>query len=226
VLPDRHLDLGCGKRPRNPYERGRLSGVDMRPLESGEDFEYRAADLTVEPIPYESDRFGSVSAFDFIEHVPRVLPSGDGRSTTFPFIRLMDEIWRVLAPGGLLYAVTPAYPHAEAFQDPTHVNIITDHTHDYFCGAKPLARMYGFGGRFEMRRLEWVAVQQAYTAHAPAPPTGARRLAHGVRDAVRKLRGREVGRRPYLLWELEAVKARDGVAAPKSSEHADGHALG
>ena len=77
----------------------------------------------------------------------------------------MDEIWRVLAPGGLLYAVTPAYPHAEAFQDPTHVNIITDHTHDYFCGAKPLARMYGFGGRFEMRRLEWVAVHQAYTAH-------------------------------------------------------------
>jgi len=94
VLPDRHLDLGCGKRPRNPYERSRLSGVDIRPLESGEDFEYRAADLTVEPIPYESDRFGSVSAFDFIEHVPRVLPRGDGRSTTFPFIRLMDEIWR------------------------------------------------------------------------------------------------------------------------------------
>jgi hypothetical protein len=29
----------------------------MRPLESGEDFEYRVADLTVEPIPYESDRF-------------------------------------------------------------------------------------------------------------------------------------------------------------------------
>ena len=198
----------------------------MRPLESGEDFEYRAADLTVEPIPYESDRFGSVSAFDFIEHLPRVLPSSDGRGTTFPFIRVMDEIWRVLAPGGLLYAVTPAYPHPEAFQDPTHVNIITDHTHDYFCGAKPLARMYGFGGRFEMRRLEWVAVQDAYTAYRPTPPAAARRLAHGVRDAVRRLRGREVGRRPYLLWELEAVKPRDGVAVPQSSEHADGPALG
>ena len=198
----------------------------MRPLESQENFEYRAADLTLEPIPYEADRFGSVSAFDFIEHVPRVLPSSDGRSTTFPFIRLMNEIWRVLAPGGLLYAVTPAYPHAEAFQDPTHVNIITDHTHDYFCGAKPLARMYGFGGRFETRRLEWVAVHEAYTAHPAAPPTALRRAAHGVRDAVRKLRGREGESRPYLLWELEAVKAQDGVVSLKSSEQVNGHVRG
>jgi len=78
-----------------------------------------------------------------------------------------------------------------------------------------------------MRRLEWVAVQNAYTAHPLAPPpTGVRKLAHGVRDTVRKLRGREVGRCPYLLWELEAVKAPDGAAAPPSPEHADGQARG
>jgi SAM-dependent methyltransferase len=220
MLPDRHLDLGCGKRPRNPYGRGRLSGVDIRPLESSDDFEYRTANLTLEAIPYESDRFGSVSAFDFIEHVPRVLASGDDRGTVFPFIRLMDEIWRVLAPGGLFYAVTPAYPHAEAFQDPTHVNIITDRTHDYFCGDKPLARMYGFGGRFEVRRLEWVAVHQAYSAHHPTPRSNAaKQLAHALRDAVRRLRGRPVRfDRTYVLWELEAIKTPAGAAGPGSSE--------
>lgn len=227
MLPDLHLDLGCGKRPRNPYARARLSGVDIRPLESSEDFEYRSANLALEPIPYESDRFGSVSAFDFIEHVPRVLPSVDGRSTMFPFVRLMDEIWRVLAPGGLLYAVTPAFPYAEAFQDPTHVNIITDRTHDYFCGAKPLARMYGFGGQFEMRRLDWVAVHQAYSVQQSMKQlVAAKRLAHAVRDTVRKLRGKQVGSdRPYLLWELEAIKAHEAIAVPGSFEHVAGHVL-
>jgi SAM-dependent methyltransferase len=212
ALPDLHLDLGCGKRPRNPYARDRLCGVDIRPMQSTEGFEYRHANLAIEPIPFESDRFASVSAFDFIEHVPRLMLTADGHGTTFPFVRLMGEIWRVLAPGGLLYAVTPAYPHAEAFQDPTHVNIITERTHEYFCGAKPLARMYGFEGLFELRRLEWVHVQEAYTAQPPAPPPPAAKppLARSVRDAVRRLRGRAVpppSHGPYLLWELQAVKA-------------------
>ena len=66
----------------------------------------------------------------------------------------MSEISLVLRPGGMLYAVTPCYPSREAFQDPTHVNIITDRTHLYFCGDEPLGRMYGFTDRFTVRRGE------------------------------------------------------------------------
>lgn len=99
-LPDFHLDLGCGDRPRNPYGRARLAGVDIRPLPAGSHFEYRVANLALQPIPFPDDSFGSVSAFDFIEHMPRVLMAPDGAGTVFPFVRLMDEIWRVLAPGG------------------------------------------------------------------------------------------------------------------------------
>jgi SAM-dependent methyltransferase len=233
-VPDVHLDLGCGKRPRNPYQRTRVCGVDIRALSSSNDFEFRAANLSIDPIPYPDDAFGSVSAFDFIEHVPRILGSADGRSTAFPFIRLMNEAWRVLAHGGRLYAVTPTYPHAEAFQDPTHVNIITERTHEYFCGDNPLGRMYGFEGHFIVRRAEWVRLQESFIA-APPPPVRVvapepmapsvpqhKQIARAVRDFVRRLRGKQIVPPPaiaperlmYFLWELEAVKTTRSTARP------------
>lgn len=214
-LPDCHLDLGCGASPRNPYGRAHLAGVDIRPLPSAAAFELRVANLVVQPIPFADDAFGSVSAFDFIEHVPRVLATADGAGTTFPFVRLMDEIWRVLAPGGLFYALTPAWPHAEAFVDPTHVNIITERTHEYFCGDEPLAAMYGFRGRFAARQVGWVNEGHAYTARPDLLSghrhRGLRRLARNLRAASRAMRGKEdPGRRKvHLLWELEACKDPD-----------------
>jgi len=228
-LPDVHLDLGCGSKPRNPYARSCLCGVDIRGVSSAGAVEFRAANLSIDPIPWPADHFGSVSAFDFLEHVPRVLVTPDGRGTFFPFIRLMNEVWRVLAPGGLLYALTPAFPHPDAFVDPTHVNFITDRTHEYFCGSEPLARMYGFDGEFRARRVEWAHVQQSYNAlqrsetpmpvHAkPKPVVLHRRMARGVRDTVRMLRGAPIPiapQRPYILWEFEAVKPQGArTAAP------------
>ncbi len=212
TLPDHHLDLGCGKFPRNPYARGSLSGIDIRPLAATETFDYRVANLALQPIPHEDDRFGSVSAFDFIEHVPRLRVAADGASTVFPFIELMDEVWRVLAPGGRFYALTPAFPHPEAFADPTHVNLITEKTHEYFCGDRPMARMYGFGGRFEALQVRWVQPEYHYSPLKGSPdnrkpPSPGKQASHALRSLSRWLRGKPAaGRRAYLLWELEAVK--------------------
>ena len=216
---DRHLDLGCGKFPRNPYRKAELHGVDIRALSpQDEGFDYRRANLALEPIPYPDGHFASVSAYDFIEHVPRMLIGGS-EGTRLPFIELMNEIWRVLAPDGRLYAVTPAWPHAEAFVDPTHVNVITEGTVDYFVGTAPLGRIYGFRGHFELLRQDWVNADEARSPDAGGEEnlfrarqyeTGHKRLAQRFRHWSRRMRGkpdeRPPPRRHWLRWELRAIK--------------------
>lgn len=196
-VADRHLDLGCGTIPRNPYGRSALFGVDIRRLEAtaSAEFEFAAANLSFEPIPFADAQFASVSAFDFIEHIPRVLNGAALNTTVFPFIRLMNEVWRVLAPGGLFYALTPCYPGLEAFSDPTHVNVITERTHSYFCGAEPLGRMYGFDGRFTVCRAQWVIPEHSLVV---AP--------RSWRQEWDRKRRERAGKLVYFLWELEAVK--------------------
>ena len=215
MTPDVHLDLGCGKRPRNPYRRGSLCGTDFRDVGDAvavvgpaPTFEFRPCNLALEAIPWPDDSFASVSAFDVIEHIPRVLATADGGATFFPFVRLMNEVWRVLAPGGLFYALTPAYPSVLAFQDPTHVNIITDRTHEYFCGDKPLGRMYGFDGHFRVVRTMWVEDAAPYRADPHPPPLPLlRQVAYRLRDAGRVIRGKraQVLETHYVLWELEKL---------------------
>lgn len=158
---------------------------------------FRCANLSLDPIPHPDSSFDSISAFDFLEHVPRVLSTADGRSTRFPFLELMGEIHRVLKPGGRLYAVTPAYPNAEAFQDPTHVNIITDQTWLYFCGVTPLAKPYGFTGSFEMRRNERALHPDFFEPMIPLD----------WRRRYKRMRLLRKGRLPHLMWEFVCLKS-------------------
>ena len=190
----RHLDLGCGPVPRNPYHQDELFGVDIAPTENSSQITIRQANLTLQPIPFPDHYFDSLSAFDFLEHVPRVLPTPDGLSTRFPFIELMNEIHRVLRPGGILYALTPCYPAYEAFQDPTHVNIMTEKTHLYFTGANPLGRMYGFSGQFEARKVEWMVHKDALTPLVPL------NLSQKFRRMNYKLKGKFT----HIAWEFIA----------------------
>lgn len=151
----RHLDMGCGTIARNPYECSEVWGCDLVDLgQSAEssNFNFVTADISKPPLPFEDNFFSSVSAFDLVEHIPR---SGylDGAPYS-PFISLMNEVYRILQHDGVFLASTPAFPHPAAFQDPTHVNFITDETHHYFCGNDPYARRYGFVGSFTVRKVK------------------------------------------------------------------------
>lgn len=136
------LDLGCGETIRNPYQALQCVGLDI------ED-----ADLAVEPIPYPDEHFDFVTAYDFLEHIPRLLYVPHRR---YPFVELMSEIYRVMKVGGKFLSSTPAFPHAPAFQDPTHVNIITPLTFaEYFDDEKTWAKMYGFRGAFHINNMRY-----------------------------------------------------------------------
>jgi len=164
------LDLGCGATPRNPFGAGRARGLDIA---ASSDSGVEACDLFRQAIPFGDREFDYVTAFDFLEHVPRVACTEE--RTRFPFIELMNEISRVLKEGGLFFSRTPAYPAKEAFQDPTHVNIITDQTIPYyFClnngtGEGPWGRRYGFQGEFVLLAQERIGCWlMALLARCPA----------------------------------------------------------
>lgn len=144
------LDLGCGPVPKNTFQAQEVYGIDVREdVAAG----ISRADLVLEPIPWPDESFEFVTAHDFIEHIPRVIYAPVRRNA---FVELMNEVYRVLKPGGLFLSVTPAYPHPAAFSDPTHVNIITEDTwRCYFDHERRWASIYGFTGRFLVRSQEW-----------------------------------------------------------------------
>ncbi len=144
------LDLGCGPNPRNIFNANVTYGIDVR---TDLDKNVIKADLVLEKIPFNDCFFDFVTAHDFIEHIPRVIYYPERRNS---FVELMSEIWRVLKPDGKFYSSTPAFPHAAAFWDPTHVNFITEQTFPlYFDDVNNWAKGYGFNGAFKVLSQTW-----------------------------------------------------------------------
>jgi SAM-dependent methyltransferase len=157
-----HLDLGSGNRPANPFDCDSLIASDIYQIPY--DIEHNFKSIVIENfrIPLNDAVLDSVSAYDVIEHIPRSFQSNNGNIEN-PFIMVMNEISRVLKPGGIFIAVTPSFPSPVAFQDPTHVNFITKNTANYFAGpawAKEIG--YGFTGSFEIIQNSWVFGQSPY----------------------------------------------------------------
>jgi len=191
-MSTKHLDIGCGSKPRNPFNCDELYGVDIIKQEVN-DFIYEQCNVVLESLPFEESTFDSVSAYDFLEHIPRFAVINN--QTTFPFILLMNEIYRVLKPGGTFYAITPCYPRVEAFVDPTHVNIITNKTHIYFTSPQHMGRMYGFTGSFKIKRVKRIKPSQE-TTHKHFILTFLKQIYYTIRYK----------KKSHLLWEFTANK--------------------
>lgn len=146
----RALDLGCGTHPRNPFGADELLGVDLRDDLGAA---VRKADLAARPIPYGDDSFEYVTAFDLLGYIPRTADLPHRRR---PFVELMNEIHRVLKPGGHFLAMTPAHPQAALPGDAAQVNLLTEETFlRCFDDVHRRASVDGFTGAFRVVLQEW-----------------------------------------------------------------------
>jgi len=164
-----HLDLGSGSRPSNPFKCKRLisSDINANALKI-QDKNFSFIQIkNISKIPMDDNSVDSVSAFDLLEHIPRAWQSESGELQN-PFIESMNEIYRVLKPGGIFLAVTPAFPSPQAFQDPTHVNIISEETISYFDeNAWATTLGYGYTGKFQKMHQSWLRGAGPYLGRFP-----------------------------------------------------------
>lgn len=206
-----HLDLGSGRNVRNPFGVSNLYGVDIAtPTQNlNEATKFISTDIT-QNLPFPDSTFDSISAFDVLEHIPR-WERDSNNQIVFPFVNLMSEIFRILKPGGLFVSVTPAYPAPEAFQDPTHINVITENTVEYFVGSNPAAKTvgYGFTGNFSIAHHSWLRgggpfesldnrISPGLSGRGPVKD-----LMKFIKRSIRLLNSRK---RSHLLWVLRAEK--------------------
>jgi SAM-dependent methyltransferase len=200
----KHLDLGAGKHYHNPFDAKLKFAADIFPEKPSHfvGIEYFQADLT-KPLPFEDNCFDSISCYDVLEHIPRWERLVNG-SISFPFIELMSEVNRILKPGGFFYALTPAFPSPAAFQDPTHINIISTNTISYFVEPEPYAENYGFRGSFNLVHQSWMKGVGPTTTKLPHPNL---RKLQGLLDIlrylIRTLRVFKNTSPSHLLWVLQ-----------------------
>lgn len=119
----RKLNLGCGKDIR-PAAEGWVN-MDIAPL-PGVDVVH---DLLEFPWPFEDASVDHVFASHVMEHVPHFVPAFPRKNG---FLVVMEELHRILRPGGTVEIVSPHHESADRWADPTHTRVIHPRNFAYF----------------------------------------------------------------------------------------------
>lgn len=123
-LPYTELLLGCGylrkKRLRQPDEEDTFQNLvtcDINPACNPD----VVHDLNIMPWPFQDNEFDEIHAYEVLEHFGK---QGDYKS----FFEHFNELYRILKPGGVLYASTPTWSGMWAWSDPGHTRVISEGT--------------------------------------------------------------------------------------------------
>ena len=107
-------------------------------------------------LPLDDDSVGVVRAKDFLEHIPHCYDSMCRHEAAFCTVGLMNEIYRVLVPGGWLLSMTPSTGGRGAFQDPTHCSFWNPNSFWYYTREEQARFVPGITARFEVGEV-WEA---------------------------------------------------------------------
>lgn len=90
------------------------------------------ADVEARGLPFRSNTFDRVIAFNLLEHVSDL-------------VHVMQEIHRVLTPHGVIHIRVPHFTHRGAYGDPTHRRFFSYDTFFYFWSEFRWNYHFGFG---------------------------------------------------------------------------------
>lgn len=100
------LNLGCGTDIKQGYvnlDIIKREGVDV------------VHNLDSYPYPFPDNHFDEIIAIHLLEHVD-------------DFLKTLEELYRILKPGGKIKAIVPYFSSTGAFQDPTHKHFFSKDT--------------------------------------------------------------------------------------------------
>lgn len=115
----RELLIGCGSRrdkfmgPSEHREWSNLTTLDNNRAHKP-DWVWNLMDL---PLPFDNDTFDEIHGYEVLEH------TGAQGDYVF-FFRQFSEFWRIMKPGGMLFATVPSRHSVWAWGDPSHTRII------------------------------------------------------------------------------------------------------
>jgi SAM-dependent methyltransferase len=130
----RKLSLGCGRDVRPDHVN-----VDIVPL-PGVDVVH---DLNRLPLPFSDAQFEEVRCDSILEHLP--------------YVPLLRDIHRILAPSGRLSIQVPHFSSPSAYEDPQHVRFFTSQTLRHFAADHIANYALGFAfSRLELCHIRFV----------------------------------------------------------------------
>ncbi len=124
------LHLGCGTNIYPGWvnlDCAKLPGVDV------------VHDLNQLPLPFADGTVSEILCEDVFEHVS--------------YVPLLKECLRLLVPGGQIRIQVPHFTAVNNFDDPTHINMFSSKTFNYFAGNTYEGKFRGYYFDFRFSQM-------------------------------------------------------------------------
>ena len=140
------LDLGCG-RSKHKIKGAKVIGLDFYDKEEADVF----CDLEKGKLPFKDNEFDGIITTHVLEHVRNLIP-------------LIDEMWRVTKPGGVIFIEVPYFASSLAHSSIDHVRFFSYTSFNPYTKKDPTHHLwepttfevkasYAFSGHFGLRTI-------------------------------------------------------------------------